>query len=85
MAQIMIMAMFDGAIFLTQMESVALAIAEHRALFADAGLHPPAVTEGTVAVFPYIPEVVFVDVSLRVVGSDAGTGAYGTVDKYRSD
>lgn len=79
-----VVAVFDGAVFFAQVEAVALAVAEHVAVGADACFHPAVVAVLLIAVLPYVPEVVGVNVALGVVGADARAGGNRAVDEYRA-
>ena len=69
---------------IAQMHAVSPAIAEVLAVGAIAFPHPFAVSVGLETVFPYLHEVVLVDVSLVVVRADAGAGRDGAVYQYRA-
>ena len=55
------------------MHAVTLTVAEVATVGAIARLHPFPMAVGRVAVLPYVHKVVFVDVALMIVGTDAGT------------
>ena len=65
------------------MEAVAEAVAPHLAVRALTGFHPFAVAIKLKTVLPDIPEAVFIDVSLMIVGADAEAARDGAVGKYR--
>ena len=73
------MADFQLTFIIAQMKAVAMAVAEEAARGAVAGAFPFVGAVGLVAVLPYIPELVFVDVALMVAGADAGTGSDSAV------
>ena len=52
------------------------------AVGAFAGLHPCVVAVGLEAVLPHIHEIVFIDVALMIVGTDACAGGDGTVAQH---
>ena len=79
-----VVAVFDAAVFVAQVEAVALAVAKHAAVGADACFHPAVVAVLPIAVLPYVPEVVGVDVALGVIGTDARAGGNRAVDEYRA-
>ena len=56
------------------MHSVALTVTEVFTFGTFARLHPGAVAIRLIAVFPYIYEIILVDVALRQVASYAGAG-----------
>ena len=56
------------------MHSVALAIAEPFAVSALVLLHPGTVTVWLETVFPYIDEIILVNISLMVVSTYAAAG-----------
>ena len=58
------------ALIIPQVHAVALAVAEPFAVSALILLHPTAVTVWLETVFPYVDEIVFVYVSLMIVGAD---------------
>ena len=64
------------AFLVAQMEAVALAVAEHLTVGARAFFHPRTVAELLETGAPDSPEIVVVDVALRIVGTDARTGRY---------
>ena len=55
-----------------QVHAVAPAIAEIVARGTFACAHPFAVAVGKEAVFPYVHELVLIDVALVIIGADAG-------------
>lgn len=61
------------SVFIAQVHSVSLAIAEIFTVGAFSCLHPGTVSERLVAVLPDIYEIVFVDVTLSQVAADACT------------
>ena len=73
------MTKYKVAVIVAQVHSVALAIAEIFAVGTLACLHPRPVTVWLIAVLPHIYEIILVDISLRQVAADAGTGRYGSV------
>ena len=66
------------------MHAVALTVAEILAVGTLARTHPFALTIGRITVLPNLHEVVFVDIALMVVGSDAGTGSNRTIGHHRT-
>ena len=44
-------------------------------------MHPLAIAVGLEAMFPYIHEVITIDIALMVVATDAGTGGNGAIDE----
>ena len=64
------------------MEAVAKAVAPHLAVCALTGFHPFAVAIFFKSVLPDIPETVFIDVSLMIVGADAEAARDGAVGEY---
>ena len=69
----------EVAIGITEMHAIATAETPVTALLAVALVHPVALTVGMVAVFPHLHEVVVVDITLVIIGTDTGTGGYGAV------
>ena len=67
----------------TQMHSIALAIAPHLAFRALVGLHPFSVAVNLELVLPHVPETVLVDIALMVVAANAETARDGAVGQYR--
>ena len=70
--------------FVAKVHTAAFAVAEHLAVSAGILAHPVAIAIGLKAVFPYVPEAVFVDISLMIVGTDTGTGSDGTIGHHRT-
>ena len=60
----------------TQVHAVALAVAEDVTLGTDTLTHPLAVAVLLIAILPHIPEIIFVDVALVVVCTNARTRRY---------
>src|SRR5574344_218504 len=65
------------------MYPVALTITEERALRTLSRTQPLTFSQRLITVFPYIHEIIFVDVSLRNVTANTGTSADRAVDQYR--
>lgn len=75
----------QATVTIVQVHAVALAVAEEGTVGTKAGLCPTAVAEGLEAVLPHVHEVIVVDVTLVVVGTDAGTGGDGAVRQDGGD
>ena len=73
------------AVGITEMHATTFAITEILAGGTCLLLHPAAVTIGMIAVFPYLHEVVVVDVTLFIVAANAGAGRDGAVYQYGTD
>ena len=63
----------------SEMESVAFAVFEEFAIFADARLCPAAVAHDLVFVLPNFGKVILVNVALDESVSQVGAGRYATV------
>ena len=68
--------------FITEMQAGAFAVAPVFARLAVADFCPTAVAHDLVAVLPYIPQVVFIDVALDVVATEARACRDASVAKH---
>lgn len=68
--------------FITEMQAGAFAVAPVLAGLAVANFCPAAVAHHLVAVLPYVPEVVLVDVALYVVAAQARACRDAAVAKH---
>ena len=64
----------ESAFAVTEMHAVALTVAEEPTVGTRTSTHPCTVAIGLEAMFPYIHEIVLVDIALVVVAADAGAG-----------
>ena len=76
----MVVAEEQVLVIVVEVHTVALAVLPHLAVGALALLRPCAIAELLEAVLPHIPEVVFVDVTLREVGAHRGTARDVAID-----
>ena len=69
----MIMAHQQVAIIITEVHPIPLAIAEHLALFTITLLCPFTLAINLETIVPNLPETVFVDIPLIIIGANAWT------------
>jgi hypothetical protein len=74
----------EFALVISQVHAVSFAIAVHLAIGTNVLLHPLAMAVSLEAVVPHLPEAVFVDISLIIVGTDARTTRDASVCQHRS-
>src|SRR5574344_621125 len=71
------------ACLIVQMHAVGLTLTAKKALRALSRTQPLTFSKRLITVFPYIHEIIFVDVSLRKVTANTGTSTDRAVNQYR--
>lgn len=79
------MAMHNVAVGITQVQPITFAVSPEGAVGTYAASHPLPVAVDTVAVLPYVPQVILVDISLCVVCPYARTRPDTPVKQHRRD
>ena len=74
-------ALYEVAVIVVEMHAVAFAVAEHLAVGTVAFACPVAVSVHLEAVFPYVPDVVLVDVALIETAANRGAGRDAAIDE----
>ena len=70
-------------VVVSEVHSVAFAVAEHRAVGALAFAHPLSISIRLKSGVPDLPKIIFVDVTLMVVASDARTSRDRAINQHR--
>ena len=68
-----------------QVHGAAEAVFINLAILADACFHPITVSEDLESIFPYVKEIVLIDVALGKASVDVGAGGNGAVHEDGSD
>ena len=80
--QFFVIAEFEFSVGVAEVHSVAFAEFPNLAVGTFVFLHPFAIAVWLEFVFPHFPKVVFVDIALVVVATDAGACRYATIAKH---
>ena len=81
----MVVTSHQPTVFVVQMHAIPFAIPEHGTVGTDSLASPFPMTKHFETMVPDFHEIILVDIPLVVIGSDAGTTGYGSVDANGSD